>query len=198
MTKRNKIIWSKSTIGSALLLGFAILSVIGSFFIPSLPQELSYHSFSDQLSCCAIPNIWNVLSNIPFLIVGLLGLKNIKNPSEFHFQKCIFFTGVALVAFGSSYYHWNPNNETLLWDRLPMTIAFMALFSLILGEFVSEKLGKYTLIPLLLVGGSSVLYWKVYDDLRFYAMVQFYPLLTIPIMLLLFKKKTKTTWLPCS
>ena len=35
----------------------------------------------------------------------------------------------------------------------------------------------------------SVIYWQVFNDLRIYALVQFYPMLAIPVILILFKSK---------
>jgi len=104
----------------------------------------------------------------------------------------MFFLGVSLVAFGSGYYHLSPNNESLLWDRLPMTLAFMALFSIIIAEFTSSRLGNFSLWPLVFFGAFSVLYWHSTEsggegDLRFYILVQFLPLLVIPLILLFFK-----------
>jgi len=108
---------------------------------------------------------------------------------------------IALVAFGSGYFHLNPINETLLWDRLPMTIAFMALLSIIIGEFVSIKIAQNLLLPLIIVGAFSVLYWfytettfpvteshvtESQGDLRLYILVQFLPMLLIPLILLTF------------
>ena len=67
-----------------------------------------------------------------------------------------------------------------------MTIGFMGLFIGILTDHVSERLEKTLLIPALLLGFASVMYWDYADDLRFYAWIQLIPLLTIPVVLLLF------------
>lgn len=99
----------------------------------------------------------------------------------------IFFFGVSLVCFGSGYYHWNPNTDTLIWDRLPMTIGFMGLFIGILSEYVSPKIERRLLIPAVVLGFSSVVVWAYTDDLRFYFWIQLVPLLTIPLALILFK-----------
>jgi NADH:ubiquinone oxidoreductase subunit 6 (subunit J) len=45
-----------------------------------------------------------------------------------------FYVGVAAVAFGSSYYHLKPNDDTLVWDRLPVSsvpsvVQFIEAFS---------------------------------------------------------------------
>ena len=124
----------------------------------------------------------------------MLYLKSVRSISEIKPAYILFFVGVSLVAFGSGYYHLWPSNQTLVWDRLPMTIAFMALFSIIIAEFVSLRLGKLALWPLVVFGGFSVVYWHVtelggHGDLRLYALVKFLPMILIPLMLLLFKPK---------
>ena len=97
-----------------------------------------------------------------------------------------------MVAVGSSYYHLWPSNDSLVWDRLPMTIAFMSLFSIIISEFTSPGFGKMLLFPLIIFGAYSVFYWHSTEnggvgDLRLYILVQFLPVLVIPLILLLFK-----------
>ena len=111
--------------------------------------------------------------------------------------------GVSLTALGSGYYHWAPSNATLLWDRLPMTIAFMSLVSLIVTEVIDESWGKKLLLPLLVIGFSSVFYWHFTEqqgvgDLRPYAIVQFVPLIAIPFILFTYpvsKTLKKGIWL---
>ena len=49
---------------------------------------------------------------------------------------------IALVAIGSGWYHHAPSNATLVWDRLPMTVAFMALFAAVLMDRVSTAFGR--------------------------------------------------------
>ncbi len=177
---------------SAAIVLFALLSRA------PIPQDLAYHDFSDSADWLKIPNILNVLSNLPFLIVGILGLYKLSQLNSLNivkdnkFSYVALFIGTTLVAFGSGYYHLWPNNQTLVWDRLPMTIAFMSLFSIVISEFISINLGKKLLVPLLILGLLSVLYWHIteangHGDLRFYAIVQFFPLLAIPIILMTFK-----------
>jgi len=98
---------------------------------------------------------------------------------------------VFLTGFGSAYYHYQPDNQSLLWDRLPMTVAFMALFSAIIGEYISTQLAWKLFVPLLILGMTSVVYWHVtelngHGDLRPYVLVQFLPVLLIPLILWLF------------
>jgi hypothetical protein len=177
----------RSTIGFILLGVLTVVALVGLFLMPIVAQKGKYHDFSDVAIVFGISNFWNVVSNIPFLVVGILGLSKVNSFAASKTQYAIFFLGVALVAFGSGYYHFDPNNVTLVWDRLPMTVAFMALFSMIISEFVDFKLGQQLLFPMVLVGLLSVVYWVIFNDLRFYALVQYYPIFAIPIIVIFFK-----------
>jgi len=108
---------------------------------------------------------------------------------------CALFVGTALVAFGSGYFHWRPENWTLMWDRLPMSISFMGLFSILLCEQVFPNLSeRVVLLPLLAIGIGSVVYWYVADDLRLYLWVQFFPLLCIMVIPFLFPARFTHSW----
>ena len=105
----------------------------------------------------------------------------------------VFFVGFALVAIGSAYYHLWPSNKTLVWDRLPMTISFMALLSAVIAELVSPRQAMKLAPVFLLLGVFSVLYWDTTEqagrgDLRLYGLVQFLPIVLIAVMLRLYKR----------
>jgi hypothetical protein len=185
-----------------LLLALAVVTVSVLYFVPRIPQPLAYHDFADQRTLLGIPNALNVLSNLPFLFVGVAGVLFIWRqppyPAGRHFVSgaerwpwLIFFFGVTLTCVGSSWYHLAPDNPRLVWDRLPMTLGFMSLFAVMLAERIDLRAGLRLLAPLLLAGLGSVLYWHWTElggggDLRPYAAVQFLPLLAIPLVLLLF------------
>ena len=182
----------------AALAALTVAAAAAVFFLPRISQDAAYHDFADQKTLLSIPNCLNVVSNLPFAVVGIMGLVFLfgRNGSSFISRKerwpfVVFFLGVALTSAGSSYYHLAPSNERLVWDRLPMTLGFMSVFAAVIEERVSPKLGRWLLAPLLMLGLASVLYWHVTEsagagDLRLYAIVQFYPLLAIPLMLALF------------
>jgi hypothetical protein len=170
------------------------LAIIGSVFvlIPPIPQDPGYHLFADRRTFFGVPNTWNVLSNLPFLLVGLWGLRLIWQhrvcTPELVPAHVVFFVGILLTAFGSGFYHLEPGNESLLPDRLPMTIGFAGLFSIVIGEFVSVNTGRRLVLPMLVAGVGSVVYWGITEangagDLRPYALVQFLPMLLIIIIL---------------
>ena len=153
-------------------------------FLQPIHQDPAYHCFADGRDWLGIPNAWNVLSNLPFVIVGLVALQWLAHQTVPHRKMwTVFFIGIALTGFGSAYYHWNPNNDTLVWDRLPMTVSFMSFFAALVAERLSERTGKWLFVPLVALGIGSVDYWHVTGDLRLYALVQFGPPLLIAGML---------------
>jgi len=183
----------KAEVGYIILTAIALLSVAGIFMLSPIEQDIEYHNFCDSETIFNIPNFWNVVSNIPFLVIGLIGLYKTTTLLETKIQYIVFFLGISLVSIGSGYYHLNPNNNTLVWDRLPMTMAFMSLFSIIISEFIDLKIGLKSLFVLVLIGLLSVTYWIVFNDLKIYILVQFYPVLAMLVILIFFKSKYNLT-----
>lgn len=176
---------------------YAIVAAAVSALVVHGPvaQVESYHQFTDQRTILGIPNLWNIASNLPFLAVGLYGLWLLvgsHSRGAWSFLRpayAVFFVGVALVAVGSAYYHLHPNNATLVWDRLPMTLAFTAFFVAILGEHLNPNCVRIALVPALVIGLLSVLWWQLSGDLRPYALVQFLPAILIPAIVLLYPSR---------
>lgn len=190
----------QTNIKTLLFISTAMIAITSAFiFVGPIPQDLDYHRFADNKKILGIPNAFDVLSNAPFVIVGLWGMiftasilkKNSFDASTLHYL--IFFMGVFLTGFGSSYYHYHPSNDTLFWDRLPMTIAFMGFFCSVVSETVSPRASLVLILPLLVAGVGSVVYWEWSEvqgrgDLRMYGLVQFLPMILIPLILLLYEK----------
>ncbi|KAL7157302.1 hypothetical protein ABFS83_02G068700 [Erythranthe nasuta] len=182
MRKRTALVW-----GVAIVC-FVVLMLV----TPAIPQSQEYHDFADQREFIGIPNALNVISNFPFLVVGVIGLVlcYYKNYFKLSIQGelcgwTVFFVGVAAVAFGSAYYHLEPNDARLVWDRLPMTVAFTSIIAIFIIERVDERKGTWSIVPLILAGIVSIVYWRFFDDLRPYAVVQFVPCIVIPVMAIL-------------
>ncbi len=175
-----------------VLLGVTAASLAALLFLPPIPQDQAYHHYADQRAWLGIPNFWNVVSNIPFLLVGAAGLRLSGPPSM-----RIIFLGIFLVGFSPAYYHWTPSDATLIWDRLPMTLGFMAILANIIEERVSEKAGALLLWPLLVLGIASLIVWRFTDDLRLYGWVQFFPMMALLLIFVLFPAKHTGTvnWL---
>ena len=186
----------------ALVAGTALAALIGIWFAPRIPQDPRYHDFADRREWLGIPNFGDVVSNFPFCIAGAAALWWLTQryrvgpgrPFLTVQEKrgwVFVFVGIFLTGIGSAYYHWEPTTDTLFWDRLPMTLGFMGLLGVQIMERVSVRSGSMLLVPLVVLGVMSVLSWHQSEfhgigDLRLYALVQFYPLLAIPLMLALF------------
>jgi len=173
-----------------VLFGLMVASLGGVLLLPPIPQDPSYHQFADQRTILGVPNFWNVVSNLPFLAVGAAGLRRFRTDPA----TVVFFLGVFLTGVGSSYYHWNPNDDTLFWDRLPMTLSFAAILALVVKERASERAGAPLLWPALATGLFSLLLWRWTDDLRLYFWVQFFPGLAVVLLFLLYPPKYSGTF----
>ncbi|MEJ7830980.1 MAG: hypothetical protein WKF91_22430, partial [Segetibacter sp.] len=68
----------------------------------------------------------------PFAVIAIFDLWQVKNIREKKLKNIIvtLFTDFLLLTFGSGYYHWQPNNETLVYDQIPITIVLMSFLPL--------------------------------------------------------------------
>ncbi|OMP01559.1 Ceramidase [Corchorus olitorius] len=194
MGKRTVYAWAAA---AAIILCFIVLMRV----TPAIPQPQYYHNFADKRQFFGIPNTLNVVSNLTFIVIGITGLVlchyknyfNIRSQGERWGWTC-FYIGVITVGLGSAYYHLEQNHPRLLWDRLPMTIAFTSLMAILITERVDEQMGTFSIIPLLLAGVISSLF---YDDLRPYTFVQFVACVAVPLMAMVLPPKYthSTYWL---
>jgi hypothetical protein len=173
--------------------GFTIAAVV----MPAMPQPLTYHAFADCRTLWSIPNFFNVLSNLPFLVAGLMGLAILwRGGGDFvdareQVPYLVFLLGALLTGLGSAWYHLAPDNGRLVWDRLPMTLGFAGLVSAALAERVSPRAGLRALWPLLAVGAGTVVYWYATEragrgNLVPYAAFQAWAILAIVLLIALF------------
>lgn len=180
------------------LLGAWPLAFLAVFLLlEPIPQDPAFHDFAATGTLGPIPHAWNVLSNLPFLFAGCLGLRFLRRRQHLSQQQpeAVFFLGLLLTGLGSAYYHWAPDASTLVWDRLPMTITFMGFFLALVAHTLGRKLAHRFLPLALAIGVGSVLYWAWTEsqgrgDLRAYAVVQFLPLVLVAVLLLRFHPPT--------
>jgi len=185
----------------ALSLWLLVVAVAGLVWalLPRIPQPLQYHHFADRRACFGMANCFDTASNALFVLAGLAGLlflfgeagqRAFIDPRE-ALPYRLFFLAAILAGLGSGYYHLAPDNSRLVWDRAAMSLALMSLVAAIICERVSLAAGL-RLLPLLLTAGlGSVYYWgwseaRGIGDLRAYGVIQFYPMLLIPLLLWLY------------
>ena len=185
MTKQQKIL---------LLAAITLAGILYTWMLQPIPQNPAYHSFADKHSMAGIANFANVLSNLPFLAVGTYGLRLLaKSHAGFAVRLVygVMFTGIFLTGAGSACYHLMPGNGSLVFDRIPMVLVFMAFLSAAVLGWIDARTGIRLLLPLLVLGIASVFWWHYTEvrgegDLRLYGFIQFYPMLIIPVIFMLF------------
>ena len=179
-----------------LLTAVALLIVVLAFFVPPIPQDPAYHLFADIRTFADVPHFGDVISSLALTLAGLIGLGGVTGArSQTLFEQPgdglayrVFFLAVAVIGLGSGYYHWQPTTERLFWDRLPMSVAFMAFFAAFWADRVNRNAGSlWVLAVAIAFGVASLVYWRWSEsvgqgDLRPYGLVQFGPMLILPLM----------------
>ncbi|MDG1477335.1 MAG: ceramidase domain-containing protein [Vicingaceae bacterium] len=173
------------------------IAAVTLYLIDPIAQDLAYHRFSDCRSMFGIPHFMDVISNIPFIVVGYLGVRLVqksykKYTATYFVMLFVLFSGVFLTGLGSMFYHCSPNNFTLIFDRLPMTFVFTSLFALIISDYVDRRVGAWVFYLFLTIGVYSIFYWYYTEiigvgDLRLYAFVQFFPIVCTPLILAVYR-----------
>lgn len=155
---------------------------LAAWLLPSFAQPQSFHDYADQRAWLGLPHAADVLSNLPFLAVGALGLHFVLhgwrsgNSEAFSDQRAawpyvLLFLGVLLTAFGSAWYHAQPNDATLLWDRLPIALGFAGLVAGTLADRAPRR-SPQLLLAFAAVGAGTVFYWHVTGNLAPYLVMQ--------------------------
>jgi len=186
------------------LVAVALLLIAAAAAAPRISQD-DRHVMVDQRTIAGVPNGMDVLSNVAFLFAGVGGVlattgrRRGRTPFRDAWTRWPYralFAGVALTTFGSSWYHLAPSTARVVWDRLPMTIAFMGLLTAVVAERVSVRIARALFMPLLLAGAGSVVYWYATQlsgvgDLRAYALVQFGSLVIVMLILALYPSRER-------
>lgn len=179
-----------------LLLGILIglLFAIWSL-LPAIPQGQAYNNFVDNRSFFHIPNTLNVLSNVPFAMVGLWGLFLLSMPQKVLFIDSRerwpwvgFSIGLIFVGLNSGYYHFSPSNSRLVWDRLSMVVTFTSYAAALICDRINVRLGLWLWPIFLCIGIASVLVWisgeaAGKDDVSLYLSIQAFCMLLSLIIL---------------
>ena len=155
----------------------------------AIPQDPRFYDFADRRAVWGIPNFANVASNLAFLLVGLYGLVVLaRAPMRLATRIAFvcFFAGVVLVSLGSSYFHLTPNDQTLFWDRLPMTVGFLSLLAAFVADRVDRRAGLVLLPCLIAYGAASLIYWRISDDLSAYFLAQAVAIVLVPLLCAMF------------
>ncbi len=201
-------LWGRRTrLGLVTTVSLALTTTV--LLAPHVPLGSAYHDFADKRTILGIPNCLDVLSNVPFIIVGAWGVfwlqRRLSNSSFVVRQERVpylfFFAGVGLTGVGSFWYHLAPGNSRLPWDLLPIACCFMSMLAIVIIERISTSAGFWVFVPLLALGVASVVSWyyteaQGHGDYRFYLAAQFLPPILVAMIIAFFPGRyTRTDYL---
>jgi hypothetical protein len=170
------------------------LAAAGLLVAGPIAQPDHFHAFADTRVWLGIPNALDVLSNLPFLIVGIIGLLRCTQvPHALQLPWRVLCVALCATCFGSAFYHWAPDDFGLLIDRMPIALACIAIALMMLADRVSAAAAQpLPLAVMSMLAVTSCLYWYFtqtagYGDLRPYIFLQGLPMLLVPLLTLLYR-----------
>lgn len=145
--------------------------------LPAVPQAAAYHHFADQRVLWGVPFAQDALSNLPFALFGVLGLRALAAapgmaPAQ-RVSATLFFVGLVATAACSGWYHLRPDDGGLAIDRLGMVLAFAGLLGLAAADRISTRAGGALLFAVLLLGPISIALWRSTGNVLPWAVLQF-------------------------
>jgi len=146
--------------------------------LPKVLQDPAYHGFADQRSWLGIPRAADVLSNLPFALVGIFGIVRLTSRERPRFrietERALWCIAVGLVgtAAGSAWYHLEPSDASLVWDRLPLSVVFAGVVAAGLAQRFEGHAARWGLPVLAVLGVASVAYWSMTGNLAPYLAFQ--------------------------
>ena len=172
-------------------------ALIATAFVPPIAQPQAYHRFADQRTIFGVARGFDVLSNAAFLLAGLLGLWFVLRAgstldSGTRWALATIFFGLVLTTFGSAYYHLAPDDQRLVFDRLPITIVLAGC----IGAVVADRFGgatAWSIAALITIGLWTVHHWSSTGDLRWYGLFQGLTFIVAMLLLLLFPSRNSAT-----
>ena len=185
-----------------IICGVWAAALVVTALLPPVPQPQSYHHFADQRTIFGVANGFDVLSNLAFLVSGLVGLFLVAKfgralDAGTRWAFAALFFGLVLTSAGSAYYHLAPDNQRLVFDRLPMIIAMAGCG----GALLTDRFGGravWTVAPLIATGLWTVYQWNAseaagHGDLRWYSLYQGWIILTGALLLWMFPSRNQAT-----
>src|SRR5262249_37393469 len=128
--------------------------------------------FVDTRSWLGLPNAGDVLSNLPFLVLGIWGLMRLRTCHDAPVGTGWFFVGLILTCTGSSFYHLDPDTPLrLVADRLGMSVAFAGFLGIAISERISARAGQAVVVLMTVAGPLAA--WVAQDNLTPWVVVQF-------------------------
>jgi len=159
----------------AALLACLALALAGPTVLPG-PQA---HAYADQRTLWGLPHALDVLTNLPFAVLGGCGLARLAARWREGALRAAtaraagtFFAGLLLTAAGSALYHWQPHGITLLADRAGMLVAFAGMLALAVDERIGARAAALAAVAVLAGGWAALRTWGITGDQWPWAVLQ--------------------------
>src|SRR5262249_6508426 len=193
--------WQPST-RWMIIAAISLAAAASVALLKPIAQPQSYHDFAEQRTIFGVPHAFDVLSNAAFLIAGLLGLwfvlrAGMTLDAGTRWAFAILFSGLMFTSAGSAYYHLDPDNQRLIFDRLPMVIAMAGC----VGAVIADRFGgasAWSITALPAIALWALHHWSVseelgHGDLRWYGLYQGLIILVGTLLLVLFPSRNGAT-----
>lgn len=174
---------------AGLVAALALLTLV-AVLAPALPAHMGNATrFADTRAWGAIPNALDVLTNLPFALIGAMGLHALSRLERVHEASwpraakslplntldCawLFFAGLIATAAASTFFHLQPDVLRLAADRAGMAIACAGIVGVAVCERVSPRAGWPAAWFALAAGLLSVAIYHESGNVTPWAVVQF-------------------------
>jgi hypothetical protein len=178
--------WAWRAIWITLLLLWVVALLWGPDLMRGVGMDLNAHGhaslyaqghpFVDARALWGMPNGMDVLSNVPLVLAGLIGLLTLRGkrlPRATGPAITVFFAGVLLAGMGSAWYHWAPDAQGLVVDRLGMSVTFTGAIAVALAERVGQRAAQTSLAAILATAIVSAALPYTHGNVLPWAVVQF-------------------------
>jgi hypothetical protein len=188
--------WRGATLGVACVAPAIALAVM-----PPIVRTSTFHRYADVRGLWGLPNAGDVLSNLPLMIVGVLGLLAVRRVAGLpRGLVALAFAGVLGIGVGSAVYHAHPVDTTLAFDWGPIVVAMSWMISLIVADRISVRAGWACAVILPILSVASVAWWYAGGgfagggDLRFYVGMQLALVAAVPLIVFLYPRGRIDRW----
>ena len=170
----------------------------GAWALPVIREPATRDQLADLTSFWGIPNTVNVLSSLAWFIVGIYGfLKRPRFRLGWQILMGLITFLVSTIALGTSsiFYHWTIHNYALLGIRMSSAVGLLGGITFALLSVQLNVKNRWAIPWYLFLQGiavASTLYHFYMDDLSFYIMLNFFPLIVLLLSIIRLQQQERS------
>lgn len=191
-TSARSVPWREGTLAAVVLAPLILVAMMHPVI-----RGAGFHVYADQRTTLGIPHIGDVLSNLPFVIVGLFGMWHARDITGLPRGLVLaFFASVACIGLGSGLYHLTPSDATLAVDWLPIALTASLMVALLVHDRIDPTLGWIVTAVATAASVGSIAWWWFTLDARWYGLVQLTSIALVPVIVILYPRgRLERGWL---